>query len=145
MGLIDSIKSGWRWTSLEPAAVIDQNAFGNVIVLDRDGGYWRICPEELSCKIVASDPESFERLRATSEFVVDWTVERLAAAARAKLGPPPDGSCYCLKIPAVLGGAYDAENFGTTTVGELLAASGDIARQINGLPDGSKVLFVIKD
>jgi hypothetical protein len=40
-----------------------------------------------------------------------------------------------------LGGAYDSDNLGTLTLKELIAFSGDVAKQIKDLPDGAQVNF----
>jgi hypothetical protein len=71
-------------------------------------------------------------------------MERLVDLATAKLGPPDKGRCFCLKIPAVLGGAYGPENFETISLSELISCSGDLASQIKDVPDGAKVSLVIK-
>ena len=47
MDLAD-IRGAWAWAGLEPAAIVDINEFGNVLVLDTVGRYWRVCPEELA-------------------------------------------------------------------------------------------------
>jgi hypothetical protein len=139
--LLDVIRDSWGFTGLDPRVVHDVNAFGNVLVESVDGRYWRICPEALSCDLVAESEEEFQRLRASPEFEEDWRMERLVGLATSKLGSPPEGSCFCLKIPAVLGGAFDLKNVGTITIGELLATAGDIAFQIKDLPDGTKIRF----
>lgn len=39
------------------------------------GQYWRIRPEELSCGLVASSMEEFERLRSTAGLEEDWAMQ----------------------------------------------------------------------
>jgi hypothetical protein len=56
----------------------------------------------------------------------------------AKVGTIDHDRCFCLKLPAVLGGPYAEENFGTISRRELIAFSGDIARQIKDVPDGGQ-------
>ena len=143
--LLDVIEDSWSFTPLQARAIIDTNAFGNVLVAGDDGRYWRICPEELSCEPIAASEEELERLRSSPEFKADWEMERLAELGNSLFGRPPAGRCFCLKIPAVLGGAYDASNLATITILELLAASGEIASQIKDLPDGAKVRLKIVD
>ena len=63
----------------------------------------------------------------------------LAEEARATLGAPAAARRYCLKIPATIGGAYAIDNIGTIDRGELIAFSGAMARQIDGLPDGAQI------
>lgn len=139
------VRDGWGWTGLDPLEVVAQNPFGNLIVRARDGGFWRIIPEDLSCSKVAPDEPAWAALREDAEFQLDWRMDRLVRLTRSRLGPAPDGHCYCLKIPAVLGGAYDADNFGTIPLPELVAFSGGVARQIKDLPDGTRIEFRFSD
>jgi len=143
--LLETIGSGWGWKGLDPKAVTATNAFGNLLVEDCGGRYWRICPEETSAEVVAEDQQAYNSLLLDAEFIEDWEMLRLVQLAVQKLGKPTDGRCFCLKVPAVLGGNYDAENFGTIPIAELIFSSGDIARQIKDLPDGAKIQFEITD
>lgn len=141
MAVLNTIRESWRWTGLEPAAVVASNAFGNVIVRAEDGAYWRICPEELSCEVIARDDAEFQALWADDDFQLDWQMTRLVEIAQETLGPVPQERCYCLKLNAMLGGKYDAANFGTISRTELLAFTGHVAEQIKDVPDGGQVKF----
>src|ERR1700758_485915 len=65
MRIVDVIADAWGWKGVCPSALVLQNAFGNLIFLDEHGQYWRICPEELSCEIVATNEEHFAKLQNT--------------------------------------------------------------------------------
>jgi hypothetical protein len=137
--MLDTIRNAWGWIGLDPAEVVTTNLFGNVIVRATDGAYWRICPEEWLCEQVASNAEEFATLSSEEEFRIDWEMEPLVELARQSLGPLPDGRCYCLKVPAVLGGSYEAANVGTISLTELLSFAGDMAEQIKDVPDGVQI------
>ena len=139
MDMIETIKSAWSWIGLEPRDVVASNAFGNVIVSAADGAYWRICPEELSCERIAENQAEYEQLLSDDAFVADWEMSDLLKLARETLGPLAPGRCYCLKIPAVLGGSYTANNLGANSRIEVIGFSGDVAEQIKELPDGANV------
>ncbi len=141
MSLIDIVRSAWSFNGLVPRRIVDQNAFGNLIVEDDEGRYWRICPEELECDIIASSAGELEDLRASDDFAEDWKMEELVTAAAAELGAPGEGRCYCLKVPGVLGGEYDGDNVGTIELGELLESAGNLAAQIKDLPDGANIVL----
>jgi hypothetical protein len=130
---------------VRPRALVMENAFGNVIFTDEDGQYWRICPEELSCEVVATHGEEFAKLQSTDEFVEDWTMQALVERVRSTLALPTADRCYCMKIPAPLGGAYALDNVGTIDRAELISVSGHIAKQIDGLPDGTPIRLRIID
>jgi hypothetical protein len=139
--MLDLIHNSWCWSGLDPSEVLAENAFGNVIVRATNGVMWRICPEELSCEIVAENAAKYATLSDSEQFRTDWEMARLVALAEKTCGPLAEGRCYCLKMPAVLGGAYDAANLGTITREERLAFTGDLAEQIQDLPDGSQIKF----
>lgn len=139
--MIDIILQFWGWTGLKPAEIIGTNSFGNMIVRDHSDRFWRICPEELSCEPIAENREKLVELSQDEEFVLDWEMHQLVDLARGALGDPEADQCYCLKIPAVLGGEYSAVNFGTISVSELISFAGRITEQIKDLPDGSKIDF----
>jgi hypothetical protein len=141
--MLDIIRNSWGWTGLEPAEVVSSNPFGNLIVRAVDGAYWRICPEEWSCVKIAQSAIELTTQLAADKFRIDWEMSRLVELAGERQGPLSDGMCYCLKIPAVLGGSYEAENLGTITLNELIEFSGSMAEQIKDLPDGSQIKIEI--
>jgi type VI secretion system (T6SS) immunity protein Tdi1 len=141
--MLSVINKAWSWIGLSATEVVAANAFGNVVVRATDGSYWRICPEELSCERVAADYSAYQRLMSDPEFQIDWQMDRLVAIAESKFGRNPPERCFCLKITAVFGGAYDIDNIGTITREEVVAAAGDIAEQIKDVPDGGEIILKV--
>lgn len=145
MELIASIDRGWGWCGIQPEEVVGENDFGNLMVRDVRGMYWRICPEDLYCKVVAEDRASLDALSKDQEFLHDWYATALVEQARQRLGPLEPGRKYCLKIPGTLGGEYGGRNLAHLQLTELIEASGSIAQQIEGLPPGSKVRLQVSE
>ncbi|MEM6829804.1 MAG: T6SS immunity protein Tdi1 domain-containing protein [Bacteroidota bacterium] len=143
--MIDAINESWKWMQIVATDVVATNSFGNVIFRDDKDKFWRICPEELSCSLIALDKQGFEELREKEAFKLGWEMEELTKAAKDKLGDPPPGSTYCLKFPPVLGGLYDAANLGVIAQQELIKFSGKMAFQIKDLPDGAKININMQD
>jgi hypothetical protein len=143
MDFIAAIERSWSWIGLRPHEVIGENDFGNLIIKADDGCYWRLCPEELSCKIIARTRAEFDSLFNSQEFLGDWKMSTLVKQAEAQCGALTPGRKYCLKTPAVLGGEYSADNFATIQLNELICASGDMAHQTKDVPDGGKVTLVV--
>lgn len=135
------MRAGWGFTGLVPSRVVDVNDFGNLLIEDTSGRIWRICPEELSCAPVVAAAQELDDLI----LLDDWKIERLVAIATAKLGVLSEGRCFCLKVPAVLGGRYSADNFAMMGLAELIVVSGDVASQVKDLPDGAQIQFSIGD
>jgi hypothetical protein len=143
MNIVEAIAESWGWTGIVPFEVISENDFGNLIVKDIDGRYWRICPEDMYCKRIAGSHDEFIAINKNEEFLFDWNMSALVSLAYDKFGALTEGQKYCLKMPAILGGTYESSNFGTITLFELIRASGDIAQQIDCLPDGTAFEIVI--
>jgi hypothetical protein len=145
VNLVEIVSGAWGFTGLVPRRIVEVNAFGNLLVEDVKGRYWWIAPEILSCKTIAASVRELEQLRRSQDFQIDWPMERLVSLATSALGSPGPGRCFCLKMPAVLGGEYDRANLGTIALPELIAASGNMAEQIKDLPDGELVEIKIVD
>ncbi|MCD2518474.1 DUF1851 domain-containing protein [Massilia sp. G4R7] len=124
---------------------MDDNEFGNLILRDVRGQYWRLCPEDLYCEVVASGREELDGLATNQEFLYDWYMRDLVDQAFQRFGALAPGRKYCLKIPGVLGGEYGGDNLGTIAFDELIRASGHLAQQIAGLPDGASVKLSVYD
>ena len=137
--ILKAVADGWGWKIGKPVSIVAQNAFGNIIVRAEDGSYFRIIPEDLNCIHIADSPEELERERCGEEFREDWEMRALVEKAEAALGSLSDGECYHLVIPSVLGGAYAIENIQRIAITDWLGFAGEVARQIEGLPDGTQV------
>jgi hypothetical protein len=139
MSLVEEIRQHWGWVGIEPVEVVGENDFGNLIIKDEDGKYWRLCPEDCYCKVIAASRAELDALSIDQEFLQDWYMSSLVSLANDQCGPLTEGRKYCLKIPGVLGGTYGGENVATAPQVELVRFSGDIARQIEELPDGAQI------
>jgi len=143
--MLDKVAEAWAWIGLDPEEIVTTNAFGNIIVRDKVGCYWRLCPEDAYCEIIAESRQKYEALLLDEGFLEDWEMTRLVQVAHRKLGTLGDGYCYCLKIPSVLGGEYNQDNFATVAIEELIMFSGDLAKQIRDLPDGARLELKVID
>jgi len=139
MKLTESIEHAWSWSGIKPEEVVGENDFGNLMVRDERGMYWRICPEDLSCKVLADDRNELDAMSRDQEFLRDWHMSALVAEARERLGPLQAGEKYCFKIPGVLGGTYGGDNLASIALVELIESSGHLAHQIAELGDGARV------
>lgn len=137
--LLATIAKAWGWCGVEPSVIVGENEFGNLLVKDFAGRYWRICPEDVYCKVVAADDAAFARLVADPEFRIDWEMRSLADAARAKFGTLEASRRFYLVIPGILGGEYSSENIQHAPLLEIIGVSGDIGRQLKDLPEGAQV------
>ncbi len=139
MSLVEDIRQYWGWVGIEPLDVVGENDFGNLIIKDEDGKYWRLCPEDCYCKVIATNRAELDALSTDQKFLQDWYMSALVSLAVDQCGPLADGRKYCLKTPGILGGAYGGDNLAIAPQVELVRFSGDVARQIEELPDGAQI------
>ncbi|WP_119314547.1 T6SS immunity protein Tdi1 domain-containing protein [Calidithermus terrae] len=143
MDIIETVTNAWGWTGLQPDQVVGENDFGNLLIKDINGRYWRLCPEDLYCKIVANNRAEFDELLQDEEFMSDWLMTGLVEQAEERIGPLRPGHKYCLKVPGVLGGEFAGANLAVVPIHELISLSGRIAEEIDGLPDGAQVELIV--
>lgn len=137
--LLEAISEGWSWKIGKPFSLMTTNYFGNAIVQNEAGQYFRIIPEEWECDLLANSPDELEEKMKEEEFVSDWEMRELVIRASAAQGSLAEGQVYCLAIPGLLGGKYSEENIRKISLLELLAYSGEMARQTKDLPDGARI------
>ena len=137
--MIEVISKSWGWTGIVPKEIIMTNPFGNFIIKDIVGNFWRICPEEVSCEIIANSNAEYCSLLHDQEFIDDWEMKNLVEYSNQNIGGLSEGKSYCLKIPGTLGGEYGGDNIGIISTKELIEFSGHIGKEISDLPDGSQI------
>jgi hypothetical protein len=142
--LINQINQAWKWKGVKAVRIEKVNEFGNIIFKSSKNDYWRICPEELECKLIATSASEFEQLLKDTEFIEDWKMESLIKIASEKLGNLESHEKYYLVMPGVLGGKYEYKNIRKISFNELISLSGDLAYQIKDLKDGQKIRLKIK-
>lgn len=76
--VVEQIEKAWGWAGIKPVEVIGDNDFGNLIIKDAAGSYWRLCPEDLYCNRVANDRAEFDILSQDYDFLRDWYMGPLA-------------------------------------------------------------------
>jgi hypothetical protein len=139
MDLVNEIKLAWGWTGINPVKIVAENEFGNLIIRDANDSFWRLCPEDVYCSLIANDKAELNQLLAAPEFVEDWLMESLVVAAEETLGKLEPGKKYHLATPGALGGEYAPSNFVLVSQTEQIRLSGDVGNQIKNLPDGTSI------
>ena len=101
MNILKEIKEAWNWTSIEPKEIIIENQFGNLIIKDFDGKFWRLCPEDVYCKVIAESLEEYNALIKNEEFLEDWLMSKMVTEAENNLGQLELGYKYYMVIPGI--------------------------------------------
>lgn len=142
--MLSAINKAWDWIGVKAIEIVKMNDFGNIIFKSTENEYWRICPEELYCEKIADSQSDYEILLNDIEFREYWEMLNLVQIAKETVGELMDGEKYCLKLPGVLGGEYNFENIGKVPQIEQIGFSGDLAKQIKDLPDGTEIKLTVK-
>ncbi len=145
MDLLREIAKSWGWIGIDPVEIVGENDFGNLMIKDSNEKYWRLCPEDVYCEIVANSREELEQLSKDQEFLEDWYMKALVDQASEHLGPLREGQKYHLVTPGALGGEYAISNIKIAPLAEQIRFSGDVARKIEDLPEGSQITFKVVD
>jgi hypothetical protein len=131
---VDDINDAWGWVGLNCVAVLGANPFGNLLLRDDEGRYWRLRPQDLLCEPVASNAADLSALSYNQAFLDEWYMPDMVNLAEATLGPLVEDRKYCLKIPRSLGGGFQSENLAMVPLSELIRFAGEGAQQFDGLP-----------
>ena len=131
---VDDINDAWGWCGLHAVAVLGANPFGNLLLCDDEGRYWRLRPQDLLCEPVACDRAALDALSYNQAFLDAWYMPEMVDLAESTLGPLVGDRKYCLKIPLTLGGHYQRGNLAMAPLPELIRFAGEGAQQFSGLP-----------
>lgn len=145
MNILHAIRDSWGWAGIDPVEVVGATAFGNLMVEDEQGRYWRVCPEALSCEVIAQTREALDEVSRDQAFLHDWYLQSMVDQAEEMLGPLAQGEVYHFVISPVFGGKYAIDNVRQLDHIEQLRFCGDLAREIKDLPDGAQVKLKIVD
>lgn len=131
MTILESVTSYWGWSGINPTTIIAENEFGNLIMLDEDGRFWRLCPEDLYCEVIADDKDEYNDLVKEEEFNQDWFMEVMVFKATEKYGALEEGMKFHMLEPGALGGKYAPHNVKPIAFDRIIKFSGELAQKIS--------------
>ena len=144
MSLIETINANWGWTGVVAERVRAKSPMGHLLISDAQDRFYYLDPDGMAVVALGSRDQAQAHLDEPEANQLWWGGE-LVVSARDLLGEPPEGSVFALKPHAMLEGHYAPENMCIMPLEELIAFSGDVARQIKDLPDGSKFRIEVTD
>ena len=139
MNILNEVKAAWGWVGIDPVEVVTENDFGNLILKDSNEKFWRMCPEDVYCDVIANTKTDYNELIQNEEFLDDWFMSAMVEEAKITLGELDSGKKYYMVIPGILDGEYGGKNIKVTSLIDLIRYSGDLGKQIKDLPDGAKI------
>lgn len=135
MDILESVIQHWGWTGIKPVKVIAENEFGNIIMQDESEQFWRLCPEDLYCDVIADDKDDYNDLVKDEEFNQDWFMDVMVHKATEKYGPLKEGFKFHLLEPGALGGKYAVFNIKPIEIERIIQFSGELAQKLSRAGD----------
>ena len=145
MNIISEIIKSWGWVGVNPTEIVAENEFGNLILKDADDKFWRLCPEDVYCEVVAESIDDYNELINDNDFLNDWNMTIMVNEAIEMLGELKEGYKYYMVVPGVLNGEYSGTNIQTAPFIDIIRISGNLGKQIKDLPDGAEVKLKVID
>lgn len=139
MNLIDVVKESWGWAGINPVEIVAENEFANLIIKDAENKFWRLCPEDVYCEVVAESIDAYNTLIKDPEFLDDWNMVVMVDEATKMLGPLTEGCKYYLVIPGILDGEYSGSNIKSAPFEKIIRFAGELGQHVKDLPDGAMV------
>jgi hypothetical protein len=141
MNILDTVKQYWGWVGIEPITLIAENEFANIIIQDVDERFWRLCPEDLYCEVIADDKDEYNELVKEEEFNQDWFMDALVHKATEKYGALESNLKFHMLEPGALGGKYAVFNVKPMAFESIIKFSGELAQKIDRA-GGKKVNYI---
>jgi len=137
--------SGWRseYGRLARGCLFfAEDAFGGQFCL-KDGSAWQFDPETGDLSLLGKSLEEWaQAVLSDFEFLTGHPV---ASQWQVANGALPAGKRLAPRIPFVLGGDFSMSNLILMDSERGMRIRGGLATQINSLPDGAQIRFVIDD
>lgn len=136
---LDGLLSEWRWVVSESFHPVVISALGDLFLRHDDGRIYWLSSGWGQLTEVAKDAEEFKRLMVEPENAESWFMPNLVGdilMEGQRLGP---GECFGYKLPPVLGGEYEPDNFEPTDLQVHFGILGQIHRQVKELPPGTPI------
>jgi hypothetical protein len=128
----------WRWLVDESFSPILLSAMGDLFLSSADGTIYRLDTALGRLERIADDRAAFESAALRPENLVTWFRANLLETLRETVNLKP-GQCYGYRIPPLLSGKIEAENFEPTSLGIHFGILGQVADQVRATGTGQKI------
>jgi hypothetical protein len=129
----------WRWLVGDDVQLVLVSALGDLFLRDTQGRILWLDVGATRLTQVAESPEEFKRRMQQSEHANEWFVPQLIGDLIAAGKRLATGQCYSYKVPPMLSGKMELDNFEPTDLVVHCSMFGQIARQIQTLPEGTRI------
>lgn len=134
-----SVLEDWEWLLPQSFTVWLVNRFGDLIIVLDDGAIQLVDVGSGLMRPIADSRDDFAAKIDQEDHAEEWLLISLVNAAKLSglsLGP---NETYSYKTPPILGGDYTVANCEVCDLAVHYSILGQICRQTQKLPDGTKV------
>jgi hypothetical protein len=136
---LDGLLSEWRWLIDESCQPVIISALGDLFLRHEDGRIFWLSSGWGQLTKIADNAEELKQLMVQPNNAEEWFNPNLVGdilMAGQRLAP---GQCFGYKVPPVLGGEIEPDNFEPTDLQVHFGILGQIHRQVNDLPPGTPI------
>ncbi len=142
---VQELNVSWGWLIAEPFKPVLFSSMGDVFIEKDSGGVWWLNTGVGQLTQVADSVPAFQDLLST-DIVNDWFLPGLIDELHRAGKVPEPGECFTFALmPVFMEGKYEVSNLNPVPARDHFATTGDVIRQIQGLPDGAEVRITMED
>jgi hypothetical protein len=134
-----ALLSDWRWLIGDDIQIVLVSALGDLFLRDVDGRILWLDVGAARVTQAAESTEEFKRLMQQPEHANEWFMPQLIGDLIVNGKQLAGGQCYSYKVPPMLSGAMELDNFEPVDLLVHCSMFGQIGRQIQQLPEGTKI------
>ncbi|MCW1926417.1 DUF1851 domain-containing protein [Luteolibacter arcticus] len=131
--------SDWRWLVGERTEFMLAGSLGDLFLRDETGQVLWLDTGAGQLSVVAGSHEEFRELLQQPNQVNEWFLPQLVGDLLASGKQLAPGQCFSYKVPPMLGGKVEPENFEPTDLSVHCSILGQIARKNQDLPDRTPI------
>lgn len=141
----DKIKECWTWLLKKPNKILLVSKIGDMFLEEGDGAVYWLAADSGELSKIAQDITEFELLLNDDENIDNWFLPKLIELLNNNGIVLNSGQVYHYKKLPVLGGEYVVDNIESVDIYIHFVLTGEMHRQIQELPKGTKVTITITE
>jgi hypothetical protein len=142
---MDRLLADWRWLCTEEYELLDINDFGDLFLKTPDNSVLMLDLQSGTATRISSSAREFANACSVPENRKEWYFEDLALEFRRRGFVLAVGQVFGYKTPTCFAESSQREN--NVYIADLyqyVSLMGSIQKQINDVPDGGKIRFVVQ-
>ena len=140
---LEDICSSWQWCLADQKSIVFISCVGDIFLIGNDDAINWLDTSIGQITKIADNLEVFEQLLNDYTNVDNWFLATLVEQLISNGKTLNENEVYSFKKMPALGGEYSVDNLEVTDISVHFGLTGDIAKQIKDLPDGTKVNFKV--